>query len=369
MKVFKNYFKIVKAHLMAIMIYSIVFLILLMFVTKTERTDDYYSVYVNVYVKDEANTSYSRALYNYLDANCNIIDMDKNLSDDNLFYGIVSAIIEIPSNFDESNEVHYKSAPQNMGGIDIKQKVNAFISTVNSYKKSGFSLDNAISATNKDLSKHSNVHLIKKIKNDGSGLLKFYFNFMNYLLMSQIILIISLVSSVYDNSKLKQRNIVSPMPIARQNIQLILGHIVIGLIVCTAYIILLVAMWKVSIFKGTMCLFMLNAYIFTLSVVAMAVFISTFIKNTNARGGIMNVIALGSSFLSGAFVPQELLSGVTLSIARALPSYYYVKSNNMLASGAELSDISLNIGILAIFTLGFILLSVIKELKHSKKQL
>lgn len=56
--------------------------------------------------------------------------------------------------------------------------------------------------------------------------------------------------------------------------------------------------------------------------------LGSFVKNKEAQNGIVNVIALGFSFICGAFVPQQLLGSFVLGIARLLPSYWFIKNND-----------------------------------------
>ena len=75
---------------------------------------------------------------------------------------------------------------------------------------------------------------------------------------------------------------------------------------------------------------MLNVFIFSLCSLVIALFISTLVNNKNAINGIVNVIALGSSFICGAFVPVEFLPKSVLNIAHVFPAYFYINSNEIL---------------------------------------
>ena len=94
-------------------------------------------------------------------------------------------------------------------------------------------------------------------------------------------------------------------------------------------------------------------------------------KNKEAINGIVNVVALGSSFLCGAFVPAEWLPDAVLKIAHVLPTYYYINSNDRLkmlevVSFESLKPIILNMGIIVIFILVFVALSNIVARKKRK---
>lgn len=79
MRVFKNYFKIAMAHKFAIILYTLIFLAILSFSTKSDKNDFYTNVRPNIYLRDEAKTGLSKGLYNYLDKKAVIKEMDESL--------------------------------------------------------------------------------------------------------------------------------------------------------------------------------------------------------------------------------------------------------------------------------------------------
>ena len=52
---------------------------------------------------------------------------------------------------------------------------------------------------------------------------------------------------------------------------------------------------------------MLNSLLFTICATTIEFFIVSIITNKNSISGIVNVVALGSNFLCGAFVPMKYL--------------------------------------------------------------
>lgn len=113
-------------------------------------------------------------------------------------------------------------------------------------------------------------------------------------------------------------------------------------------------------------LMMINSFVFTICTVTMAVFISKIAKSENSMQGIMNVVALGSSFLSGAFVPQEMLGNTALLLAKFLPSYYYIKNNNDIIINPSISTILSNTLIMIAFSFLFVILTILVKEKHKK---
>lgn len=367
MRVFKNYFKIAMAHKVSIILYTLIFLAILSFSTKSDKNDFYTDVRPNIYLKDEAKTDLSEGLYDYLDNKAVIKKMDESLVEDKLFYQIISASLVIPKDFDQTRKVNFKQAPDDMYGMAVKEHVNQYLSQVDAYEKVGFDTNEAINFTNKDLAKQVDVKIKSKIDIAGEDDSVFYFNFINYLILAQVLLIVSTIVSVYKKKSLAMRNAVSPMPRARMNLELILGHISTGLIVWALYILLFVILYKYDFSAAHINLMVVNSLIFTISVVTMAVFISSLISNENTISGVMQVVSLGSSFLCGAFVPQALLSKTALTLGKIFPSYYYIKNNEMVLENPSLSTILPNIGIMLAFSLVFILISMGMKTKVNDK--
>ena len=109
-------------------------------------------------------------------------------------------------------------------------------------------------------------------------------------------------------------------------------------------------------------IYIINSFIFTICAVSIAFLIGNLVSNKNAINGIVNVVALGSSFLCGSFVPMDWLPDSVLGIAHILPSYYYI-SNNEIVTDLEvinfdtIQPILLNMGIILLFALGFIIVT------------
>ena len=91
----------------------------------------------------------------------------------------------------------------------------------------------------------------------------------------------------------------------------------------------------------------------------------------NAINGIINVFALGSAFLCGAFIPTYMLPSSVLKVAHVLPAYWYINSNNRLKtleqiSYEKLQPILINTVVLLGFTVLFIILNNIISKKKQK---
>ena len=125
------------------------------------------------------------------------------------------------------------------------------------------------------------------------------------------------------------------------------------------------------IFSTQGIIYIINSFVFTICALIIAFLIGTIVNNKNAINGIVNVVALGSSFLCGAFVPMEWLPDVVLKIAHILPSYYYISNNEIVANLETVNfetmrPILTNMGIMLIFGVAFIILTNVLSKRKMK---
>ena len=117
--------------------------------------------------------------------------------------------------------------------------------------------------------------------------------------------------------------------------------------------------------------YILNSFAFLICAVSIGFLIGSVIQNQEAINGIVNVIALGSSFLCGCFVPMEWLPQSILKIAHILPSYWYVQNNEWM-KGIEIvnwetiSPWLFNIGVIVLFAVFFFFVTNIITRKKRK---
>ena len=183
---------------------------------------------------------------------------------------------------------------------------------------------------------------------------------MNYSLLAGCIYVICLVLASFREEKIRKRTIVSSMDYRKFNRILLLSNGLFALGLWVVYVLLsLLLVGKVLLSRQGL-LYLANSFAFLLCTLTIAFLIGTLVKNKNAVNGIVNVVALGSSFLCGAFVPVQMLPKSVLWAAHILPSYWYIKTNEYVkkmetVNLETLRPVLENMGVLLGFALVFIL--------------
>ena len=347
MQVYKAYFKIIKKNIGQLSIYLIIFLLFAIIfgkVSTSPKDTDFESTKVNISIinKDE-NSKLISGLRDYLKENANIVDVGTSKEDlqDALFFREAEYIITIPKGFTKeilkgNKDINIEKTviPNSTSEIYMDNLINRYLNTIKMYTSTIDNISQAklVSNVNKDLSHTTDVK-IKTYDNDYSNNASCanYYNFFAYSMFAILILGISLVMISFNNKDLKRRNLASSLSMKNMNIQMVFANITYALVVWFVMIIASFIMFKNYMFTINGLLSLLNSFVFTLAALSISILISNLVTSRNALSAVVNVIALGSCFISGVFVPQQYLGDTVLSIAKFNPTYWYVKANDDIA--------------------------------------
>lgn len=379
MIVFNTFLKVVKSSLTPIIMFT---LILIIFgITNFSTNDNSLNFEVTkpdiLIINNDKNEGLTKNLIEYLTKNSNIIKVkdDKYKVDDALFYRDVNYVIIIPKNFKEdflnnkNPEIQIKSTKDYQSSL-AEMMLERYIKVASIYKSQLTSEDKIIENINETLSTKVDVLLTSKLDANNLNKMTFFYNFANYSILAGCVYVICLILSSFKNENIKKRTIISSMNYKEYNRKLLLANSLFVILLWLFYCILSFLLIKTPMFTYHGLIYILNLFIFSICSLSIAFLIGNLINNKNAINGIVNVIALGSSFLCGAFVPLEFLPTGVINIAHVLPSYYYIKTNEIIKS-IEVIDIHslkpvlANMSILILFTIGF---SVITNIISKNKQ-
>lgn len=380
MQVYKALFKVIKKNLPMLMIYVVVFLFFAIFLSNVNTNpleEDFTETKVNmVFINNDGDSLLAAGLEGYLGQNANFVfipDESKQLQDA-LFFKEVEYILKIPKGFTASflagseTELTKAAAPGSTSELYLNSLINKYLNTVRIYLSytANLTIEELLARAEEDLAQKTTVRLealTGKTETTKSEKCAYYYNYLAYSLIATLTLGVGAVMVVFNNLDLKRRTLWSPVKLRDLNLQLILGNLSYGLAAWLVMILASIIMYGSYMFSGKGLLFLLNSFIFTLAILSLSFLIANVIKSLNAANAVANVIALGSSFISGVFVPQALLGKTVLTIAGFTPTYWYVKTNNLIAELVyqphDLKPIFGNMLIVIGFAIGILLLTVV----------
>ncbi len=380
MTVFKAFLKILDKNKFIVIMYTV---FLISFGGFNMQTSDNNTNFVAskpniMIVNNDGYKGITKDLIKYIKDNSNIIKLNNNEDtiNDGLFYRDVNYVIYIPKNY--NNDFINGKNPK----IDIKSTgdykssyaemlLSRYIKVANVYQKSINNIDEIITKTNETLKKEIEVEIISKLDTNSLSKATFYYNFASYSILACLIYVICLVLSSFKDIKIQKRIIISSTDYKKINRQLLISNSLFSIVLWLLYVILSFILIKDVMFSYQGMIYLLNSLLFTMCATTIAIFIGNIVYNKDAINGIVNIIALGSSFLCGAFVPMEWLPDGVLKMAHLLPSYYYISSNETLKTLEvfnldTMGPIIFNLLILIVYSLLFIILTNVVSKRKQK---
>lgn len=360
MRVFNNYFKIVKSHKTSLIIYVVVFLVMSILFSSFDSPaqQSYATVKPNITIVDESNSTLSQGFSTYLGEIGVIKEIGPDQIEDALFNDEVSLIITLPKDFEETLLVKTKSRAADMNAVLIKQSMDAYLNTYSVYQQLDYSVSEALTQTKQDINERFDLEFISNQDESQEDMaITLYFNYLHYVLLAVVILMVTLIMNTYKKKMIDYRHRASSLNPKTLYSQLTLGHIILGIGVWALFMIVFFVLYRTRFSNPAIPYLMLNSIIFLISCITLAVFISTLIKNENSISVVTNVYALGTSFIAGAFVPVYLLPDFTQKLSMLFPSYYYIRNNHLLMNDPNLSAMLPNVLIILGFSALFILLT------------
>lgn len=338
MTVFKAFLKILNKNKGTIIFYTLLLIgISYLNFSSLESSRNFEQVKPKVHIRDNDNSTLSKDFVSYISNNSEIIEI-KNYDealDDAIFYRDICYYINIPENY--FNDLINGKEPS----LEIKKVndynatfaerfVSRYIRLIDFYKNNNTNQDELVNLVRSNLENTVDIQMTTKL--DTTGLLKLsaYFDFANYAIMASLVFIISMILNSFNDLRIHRRITISSMNYKKHNRYLLLSNLLLSFVLFIIYILgaYLVIGNTVFTYHGLVCV--INMGIFIICSTTLAILIGNLVTNRNAIGGLINVIAIGTSFLCGSFVMQTYLPSSVLTIAHIFPSFYYIEANDLV---------------------------------------
>ena len=331
--------------------------------------DSYISLMKKVDINNDKENGISEGLEEYIKSHSKSVDVDTSNQDavnDAIFYRDVNYVIYIPKNFGEdilegkSPRVEYKSSGDQYSSYS-EMLVEKYIKLALIYKDY-YKNDELISKINETINIDSQIELKTNLDTSKLSSATRYFNFLNYAFLAGCVYCISMILASLKERNVSKRTIISSYDLKKYNRVVLLALSVVIFAMWLLYMILSFIIFGDLMLTFNGVTFMINSFIYAICTLTIGFFIGNITQNKNAIGGIVNVVALGSSFLCGCFVPFEYMPDYVVKLAHIFPTYYFV-SNNELIRNMEIFDfinvkqLGINIFIIIVYSLIFVVLT------------
>lgn len=379
MIIFSTVFKILNKLKGNLILYTVILLAITLFNTTSGNMNHYEATKPDILiVNKDQNNEITKGFVSYLKEQAKLKDIDINDQekvDDALFYRDISYVVYIPENFgddlvnDKNPTIEYKSNC-NENASFTQMLIEKYIKTVNLYKEhyQGKALNQKVKQV---INQKTKVNLNTSLDSSKLNQVNVYFNFLNYALLAGGVYCMTMILASLNQEGVRKRTIMSSFSYRKYNWIVFASLGLASFIVWLAYMIISFILFKEIMLSGNGIAYILNSFVFSICSLAVGFLIGTITHNKQAIGGIVNVVALGTSFLCGCFVPMSFMPSYVLKIAHILPTYYFVQNNELIKTLEyfkleTLQPIIINGIIVLGFTLSFVLITLMINKRKQK---
>lgn len=352
MQVFKAYFLIILRNIPQMLIFLTIFLALSiafanMGVGNVAEEFVESKPSIALFVEDESEIS--RAFAEYLSSRSNVKDIpdDEASLRDALFFGDITYILRIPAGFadslkdDEPAGLIREAAPDSVYAAYLDNIADSYFRHARAYLTflPELTAEEIIGKINDDLAEESKVNLTVKPSEERTRLSNsvYFFNYFAYSLFAIILHGVCSFMITFNETELRKRNTASPMRPLSASLQLFGANAVFALGVWTIMFSTAFLLFGKDLYNNVALYYGVNTIVYTIVCVAISFAVGTLIRGRGAQAAVVNILSLGLSFLTGVFVPQEMLSASVLKIGSFTPTYWFVLANRKINfHGADL---------------------------------
>lgn len=371
MIVFKTFLKVLNKIKAPIIMYTVFLIIFggLNMTTSDNSTNFIASKPDILIVNEEEEKGLTKHLIEYIEKNSNRIEIkeEEEARKDALFYRDVNYVIYIPAHFNEDflNHKNPEIKIQSTGDYQAslaERMLKEYLRIANIYNQEEITEEELIEKIEDTLDTQMEVELTTKLDTEELANTTFYYNFANYAILAGCVYAICMILSSFKEEKIRKRTIISSTDYKKYDYHLLIANGLFAITLWALYVILSFVLLGHTMFTTHGLLYILNSFVFTFCALTIAFLIGNVVNNKNAMNGIINVVALGTSFLCGAFVPMEWLPDFVLKTAHVLPSYWYIKNNELIKTMETINLETLkpyivNLSILILFMVIFVLIT------------
>ena len=387
MQVFNLFFKIARSKIGIGILYLVIFLaICFPLVHSSNQQVDFEETRLNVYVEDQDGSEASRLFTEDLAKKHDIVEManDRQTIMDALYYQTIDYALVIRPGYERNlGSLTEEAASQSLFAafhlndsyktamMDLYLK--DYVRNVRMEIAMGKDLPDAVASAEAMMAADVTVEMVPPpddaVQSDGfTDKFATFFRMLCYVLIAVIPNVVAPVMLAMNSEDQKKRIACSRMSTSAYLTQTFAASAVMSVLIWLVFMIGGMFLYG-GIYQGTNCwLAVLNSFVFTIVAVMFTVFICSFRMGNTAVGMVSQIVGLGMAFLSGAFIPQSMLSPGVLSVAKVLPGYWYVKGVDIL-SGAQdgtMKDFRTCVGVQAGFFALLLAATIILRSRHPK---
>lgn len=355
MQVFKTYFRILKKYKGTVILYFVIFLsVAVIMATQLEQSSEsekqeFSSETLHLAIVDRDHQTLGAAIKEYFKEKHEFIDIedDEDTIFNELYWRKLDYVLVIPKGFEESMadgnssdmELECMEVPGSYANSYFETELNRYMGRLGGLVESGYSIREAEEELDSLKGEMAKVELPSFVNENKNDITTSFFQYIPYMFISLGIVGVGMVLRLFNEQEVKDRMECSSTPLKVRIVGLAGGIFGYGLIMLLVIVAVAGFLTKGKVFSDIRTpYFMLNIFAMLLLGLSLGFFVGTVAKNNDTVNGIVNVASLGLCFMGGVFVPLEFFGKGVLQVAKFIPTYWYVVTNEAIGGMTKMTS-------------------------------
>lgn len=362
MQVYNTFMKIVKKQLNSCIIYLVIFLVLATLLANMgwEQRGDYKNYECKLAIFDMDQTKESEKLAEYLAKNNEIVEVKNDLKsiEEQLYFEEIDYVLYIEEGFAKTGSLSNIKRPGSNTGVLMDNQIDSYLQSMKVLMENGYSTQDAYEITEEALSEEGLVKLQGK-NTSNKPKTYYYYLYIPYVMLMMMFSGLGPVLVAFNRREVSDRVNISATSMRTRNMQLVAGIVTFAAAIWGIFVALSFLIYGKHVTSDNMGLNILNAFVFTVVSMGLVSIIGNFNLAPDKISMISNIFGLGMSFLGGVFVPMEIFGAGLMSVAKFLPTYWYVVAQDKMIEGAATTEVLSCIGVEALFAVVFVAIGML----------
>ncbi len=376
MQVFKVFFKVLRGYINIIIMYVCIFLSVVMGVivpqlTKDAKQKGYTQSKCDIAVFDYDESELSEQITEYLGTIHKIKkikDDTKETIQDELYAMNIDSVLRFKEGFAEAFEngngaeyIEVINVPDTTTAILFEQSLNSYLSVVNTYIQAGFEGTEAAQKAEEASEATVDVQFAEEDASKAMSGVHYFYVYLPWIFIAMCVSALTGVVLAFDKKVIRERIECSSYKFTKMNLELVLAVLAVGFVICGVCNIAAMIAFKEDIFSTSGIWYVMNSFCIMLVSLAITFMVSKLTDKPQVISLFANIVGLGMAFLSGVFVPLELLSDTVIKIAHFLPVYWNVKAIHLIDEykSSDLGTLVSYMGIQILFAIAIVCVGMV----------
>lgn len=353
MQVFNLFFKLLKANRGMIGVYFLVFIGMIVILTNIQTSKGEATGFtadrLAIGIIDEDNSVYSEAIKEYFGKEHDIreVEDDREALLDELYWKSLDYVLVIPKGFCESlvnpgiedMELSNMKVPGYFDSEFFESELSMYHEKLITLLDCGYSMEEATEELMGYHDTQVKVSLASFVNQNQNDVVMNIFRYFPYLFTAVGIISVGIILVRINEQEVKDRTECSATTMRSRTMGIFGGIIAFGLLLlAVAFLVALILSKGLVLTDARMPFFMLNTVAILFFSMCLAFFAGTVSKSAESLNGLVNVFSLVLCFLGGVFVPQEFMGEGILRVVKIVPTYWYIRNNDLIGAMAEVND-------------------------------